>query len=434
MLLYSHIISPRLQYISDFIGKEILNDPFHITSDKEAYKQSAGAKISYSNERIENTEYWLKPHSLLFEKDIKQQSIECFDSNGQKFFFKTEGDFPFDIFAASFYLLSRYEEYLPHQKDMYGRYAHENSLAFKEGFLHIPLVNFWLKEFKRSLKEKFPTLELRISTFELLLTYDIDEAFSYKNKTFRRTAGGFLKDALKGQWSKIIERIHVLKGKKKDPYDSFEWTDDLHRRYNLKPLYFFLVAPKNVEYDKNILPGENEMRDLIRKHASLYRVGIHPSWQCGDKPLLINSEIKTLENITGNKITISRRHYLKFTLPQTFRRMIEAGITEEHSMSYASINGFRASVASPFYWYDLEREKTTGLLLYPFCLMDANSFYEQKFTAQQALDEMRQYYQIIKSVNGLMITLWHNNFFGTDKSFAGWKEIYEQFIKEINQR
>jgi hypothetical protein len=63
--------------------------------------------------------------------------------------------------------------------------------------------------------------------------------------------------------------------------------------------------------------------------------------------------------------------------------------------------------------------------------MDANSFYEQKFSAQQALDEMRHYYKTIKSVNGTLVMIWHNNFLGTDRSFKGWKEIYEQFIKEI---
>ncbi|MBK5271042.1 MAG: polysaccharide deacetylase family protein, partial [Bacteroidia bacterium] len=281
-------------------------------------------------------------------------------------------------------------------------------------------------------KNKFPELITYDSHFTFLPTYDIDEAFSYKNKTIWRTGGGLMKDALNGQWSKIVERIQVMRGKKKDPYDSFDWMDKLHHQFNLKALYFFLMAPKNFKYDKNILPSEKAMQELIKKHGSYYTIGIHPSWQCGDHLSLINSEVKSLENIIGNKVTISRRHYLKFTLPRTFRVMIEAGITEEHSMGYASVNGFRASVASPFYWYDLEKEETTGLLLYPFCLMDANSLYEQKFTAEQALEEMRQYYNVIKSVDGLMITLWHNNFFGTEKLFAGWKEAYEQFIKEIS--
>jgi len=432
VILFTNTITPRFRYISDFIGREIIGEVFQLTTDSNTFIQHAGTKINYSNEHITENEFWLQPHFLLFEKEIKPQKIECIISNGNKSFFKTTGDFPFDIFAASFYLLSRYEEYLPYQKDIYDRYAHENSLAFKENFLHLPLINLWLNDFKNVLKQKFPELSIHHSSFTFLPTYDIDEAYSYKHKSLLRTLGGITKDTFKGQWSKVSQRVQVLRGKKKDPYDSFEWTDELHRRYNLKPLYFFLVAPKNFEYDKNILPSEKAMQELIKKHASLYTIGIHPSWQCGDRLSLISSEIKSLENISGNKITLSRRHYLKFMLPETFRKMIDAGIREEHSIGYASINGFRASVASPFYWYDLEREEATDLLLYPFCLMDANSFYEQKFTPQQALEEMRQYYNIIKSVNGLMITLWHNNFFGTAKIFAGWKEAYEQFIKEIS--
>jgi hypothetical protein len=92
---------------------------------------------------------------LHFEDSIKEQNISCFEHNGFKEFFKTTGDYPFDIFAASFYLLVRYEEYLSHKKDMYGRYAHENSLAFKEGFLNFPLINIWIEDFKKYLKQKF---------------------------------------------------------------------------------------------------------------------------------------------------------------------------------------------------------------------------------------------------------------------------------------
>jgi hypothetical protein len=124
MLLYSHTISSRLQYIADFIGKEIFREPLELTTDKEVFKQSTEPKINYSKEKISQGEYWLQPHSLVFEKDIRPQPIKCFDTNRQKVFFRTEGDCPFDIFAASFYLLSRYEEYLPYQKDMYGRYSY----------------------------------------------------------------------------------------------------------------------------------------------------------------------------------------------------------------------------------------------------------------------------------------------------------------------
>jgi hypothetical protein len=112
--------------------------------------------------------------------------------------------------------------------------------------------------------------------------------------------------------------------------------------------------------------------------------------------------------------------------------LIAAGITDDHSMGYGSINGFRASVASSFFWYDLEKEQQTGLLLHPFCFMEANSFFEQKYLPQRAYEEMMHYYNAVKAVNGTLITIWHNNFLGTYPMFRGWRDVYEEFVRQVS--
>lgn len=435
MLLYCNAITSRVQYITAFFGEVISNSALQITSSVSDYKQYPGIKINYSPARIADSEIWLRPHSLLFEKDIVQQQIDCFNWNGQAAFFKTEGDFPFDIFAASFYLLSRYEEYLPHSKDMYGRYLHENSLAYRQNFLNQPLINHWIHRFSAALKNSFPGFDFpsggnRVSVFTFLPTYDIDIAWSYRHKGWWRNTGGLLRSFARGKWREIRERASVLAGRQKDPYDAYGWMNQLHQRYNLKPYYFFLVPDKNSRYDKNISPRKKEMRQLIYDHAIRYPAGVHPSWRSGDEDGLLKKEIDTLSAITGSAILSSRQHYIRFTLPATFRKLIDNGIRFDFSMGYGSINGFRASVASPFYWYDLENEKQTELLLFPFCFMEANSFYEQKYTAVQALEELRHYYKTVKEVNGYFIMIWHNSFLGPGALFADWRNMYEQFIKE----
>ncbi len=434
-LIFCHTITPRLQYITDFIGKEIFGKAIELTSNIDFFKNYPGPKINYSHLKINNEELIINNCNLLFENSIRDQNISCFDVNaclpdrqGFKTFFKTSGDYPFDIFAASFYLLSRYEEYLHHKKDSYGRYAYENSLAFKEGFLHLPLINIWLADFKKVLKEKFPQFTIHHSPFTFQPTYDIDEAYAYKYKGFLRTIGGHAKAKLTGEWFRLIERPKVLLGKKQDPYDAYQWMDDLHKEHKVQPIYFFLVAGANSKYDKNILPAHPAMQQLIKQHAEKYMVGLHPSWQSGDDKSLLKKELKILASATGREITSSRQHYIRLTLPQTYRQLMDAGITDDYSMGYGSINGFRASVASAFYWYDLEKEETTPLLLHPFCFMEANSFFEQKYSAEQALEEMRHYYGICKSVNGTFISIWHNTFLGTEKKFKGWREVYEKFI------
>ena len=66
--------------------------------------------------------------------------------------------FPFDIFGASFFMLSRYEEYLPHIKDEYGRFEAKESLAFKYGFLEIPIVDKWVQILKIEILKKYPSV------------------------------------------------------------------------------------------------------------------------------------------------------------------------------------------------------------------------------------------------------------------------------------
>jgi len=429
ILIYTNITSARLQYICEFIFKEQLGIDFRITTVDDLFNNFEGFKINYSAKDF-NDSFKIQNTQLLFETDIRQQNIECYQEDTYTAFYKiNNSDISFDIFAACFYLLSRYEEYLPHQKDMYSRYAHQNSLAFKEGFLNEPIINKWLEDFKNILKNTFPTINYKLLNFKFLPTYDIDIGWSYKNKGLIRNLGGFIR-------SPAFERIKVLTGSEKDPYDSYGFLNNIHQHYKLDPLYFFLVAAAGSRYDKNISSGSKAMQVLINEHALKYKVGLHPSWKSNENISILKEEKKYLETYAEKNIPVihSRQHYIKFDLPQTFECLIEAGIQNDYSMGYGSINGFRASVASAFYWYNLKTEKKTGLCIHPFCFMDANSYYEQHLNSAEAFNELVHYYNQCKNVNGQMITIFHNNFLGTEKRFTGWKEMYEKFVAVVETK
>ena len=426
LLIYSPQSNTRLQYCCKFIFEEVLGTSYSLTTDEENFSIHTGAKINYSHVDFPSV-FQIKPHVILFETCIKEQDITVVHKEEKcKIFVTSDNAQDFDIFAAVFYLISRYEEYLPHAKDMYGRYAHENSLAYKEDFLHLPLINIWLESFKEKLKEHFSDLVFKSTSFSFLPTYDIDIAWSYNHKGLLRNIGGFIK-------SLAFERVAVLFTGKKDPYDSYDFLDGLHKQYNLAPLYFFLTAKKNSLYDKNILPQNEAMQKLIKRHADKYSIGIHPSWQSYNSDVLLIEEKNKLETISGLKISISRQHYIKLTLPETYQSLIRIGIANDYSMGYGSINGFRASTASPFYWYDLKAEKITSLRIHPFCFMDANCFYEQKLTVEESFTELMNFYQSCKKVNVPLITIFHNNFLGTGKMFKGWKDLYVKFISQLQQ-
>lgn len=430
LLLYTHTATPRLQYIVDFFSSELFDDPIQITTSRADYNASEQPAINYSSQSFSENEFFIHPANLLFETGISEQPVECFEWNTYKAFFRTDGDFPFDIFAASFYLISRYEEYLPHEKDMYGRYAHTNSLAWREGFLHLPLVSIWVESFRRVLQQKFPSLRFKRKTFKCILSYDIDIAYSYRHKGWRRTAGGFARSMLQGNWRQVRDRWQVLRGKQKDPFDCFEWLDALHLYCRLKPYYFFLVAARQTGYDKNIPLHVKPFQKLVEYYASSYKVGLHPSWQSGDKQELLQQELNWIERVADKAIIHSRQHYIRFTLPHTFRQLMEVGLQKDFSMGYGTINGFRASVCSSYYWYDLQEEATTPLILYPYCFMDANAFYEQGHSPKEAYAELMQLYEQVKKLNGMHISIWHNSFLGTDPFYAGWRDMFELFMRE----
>ncbi len=421
------MLTKPAQYICKFIFGEQLGVGYSLTIDSESFKEHDGPKINYSDLDMGDDIFTLKNHPLLFENEIKDQQPECFEVNGNKAFFKTsDSDYPFDILAASFYLLSRYEEYLPHTKDEYGRYAHENAIAFKEGFLQTALINRWIEDFEKLIKSKFPDQAVTRPPFSFTPSYDIDIAWSYRNKGLWRNLGGFLKKP-------SLLRLAVLTGFKKDPFDVYAYLKEIHEKHHLNPIYFFLVATKNAQYDKNISPYQHAMWQLMKNHSKKYEVGLHPSWNSNEKPELLLKEKKILETATHQTIEASRQHYIKLDFPETYEKLIDAGITHDYSMGYGSINGFRASVASPFNWYNLKTEEISKLRVHPFCFMDANSFYEQKQSAANSLEELRKYLEECKNVNGQMISIFHNSFLGTDPLYEGWREMYDEFIAQLPQ-
>jgi hypothetical protein len=117
---------------------------------------------------------------------------------------------------------------------------------------------------------------------------------------------------------------------------------------------------------------------LIVQHAKKYALGIHPSWQSDGEEILVKKEVRRLSALAAQPVPSSRQHYLRFNLPEGYQTLLQVGITAEYSMGYGSINGFRASVATAFNWYDLANEKETALRIHPFCFMDATALFKQK--------------------------------------------------------
>jgi hypothetical protein len=430
LLVYAATPTPRVKYVFNFVLKDILGLGITISNDRDYFINYKGAKLSYGKEPIQD-ELFIWAGHLLFEKGIVEQNPGVFDWNGNKAFFAAPSGnhFPFDPFAASFYLVSRYEEYLPHIRDAHERFLPKESLAFQNDFLRIPLVNIWANQIKDFLIKHFPMLVFSARRFEYISTLDIDNAYAFLEKGFMRSVGAYIQDLLKLNFRAIKARSLVLLGLKHDPYDTYQYQLDLNLKYNFKSIYFFLVGEYGL-HDKNISINSRKFQSLIKFIADYAQVGIHPSYGSNKHPSKNKTEINKLSKVLKRDVFQSRQHYLKLYLPLTYRRLIDMDIKEDYTMGYASEIGFRASTCTPFNFYDLDTETSTDLKVFPFVVMDTSLMQYMKLKPEQALENIKMLLEAVKKVNGTFISLWHNESLCEEGPWFGWKFVYQNMIEE----
>jgi hypothetical protein len=429
ILIYTHKITPRIRYIFKHIFTRTLLIPVDFTVKVEEFVAHNGPKLSYTKVPLGN-EFFIKGNSLLFEQGVndleinvqKWDDVPCFFATGSK------SAIPFDIFAASFYLISRYEEYLPHVKDIHGRYTAPESLAYNHGFLEKPVVDIWAYKLVAKIKEKFPDYKYQDRAYEYISTIDIDNAFAYKYKSFLRTFGGFVTDLFKLRLLDVWYRFTVLLSITKDPFDNFQQILKIIKTKDIKTIFFASIGDYTT-FDTNVSASKNRYRLLIKDLVDYAVVGLHPSYFTMKNAALLKKEKERLENITNNPVIRSRQHYLRFNLPETYQQLIDLEIEEDHSMGYASRVGFRAGTCTPFYFYDLDFEIQTPLKVFPFAVMDTTLNDYMKLTPKQSLGKIRDLKNEVKAVNGTFITLFHNESLSNHLRWRGWRRLYESMIK-----
>jgi len=432
ILIYTPQITNRLKYIFDFIFAQELGLSYQICTNQSSFEKSELNKFSYSNENIFKEVPFLESHKLLQETAIQEINIDTFIHENYKAFFKTPEPsfFGFDIFAASFYLLSRYEEYLPFNADEHGRFQAEQSLAFKEDFLEIPLINIWINLFKIKLFNLLPDLIFKPQHFRFISTIDIDNAYADLNKGIYRSSFSLIKLLFSFNFNKFIEKIKVLNYSIKDKYDNYDFIEQIHEKYDFKPLYFVLYS-RYGKYDKNPSINNKAFKNLIIKLAQKYEIGLHPSYQSNQSIKILREEKSGLENIIKKPITSSRQHFLKLSFPSTYENLIAQGIQQDFSMGYSSMPGFRASVCSAYKFFNLITNNVSDLEIIPFAFMDACFVHYLKLNPEDAFKKIKKIIETLKKVNGLFVSLYHNENLQNTKSQFDWRYVFDLMLFEV---
>ncbi len=432
ILIYSDKPSPRLKYILNIIFKDVYGIDYVLTQNKDEFEEATSPKLNYSLQRFKNESLKIAPAPILFEYGVKDHLIEVNSHPTYfKLFFKNSAnEIPFDILAASFWLLARYEEYLPFKPDELNRFDVKNSIAFQYDLIGIPIVNLWLEEFKKLLLSKFPELQFKKHQFRFVSTIDIDNAYKYKYKGLMRSIGGYVKNIATRNFTEIKERNAVLFNKKSDPFDSYGFLLKLKEKYKLKVLFFFLLGDYGVN-DKNHPANNKDFQTLIKHLADYADIGIHPSFKSNSNLNQLKIETNRLANITHKEIVNSRQHFGILTFPDSYQALLQTGITHDYSMGYGNYNGFRAGFCLPYNWYDLDSEIETALIVHPFCVIETTLKYNNAANSETAVSFAKPFIDEVKKYNGELVSIFHNDTLGEVPQWKGWQKVYEEFVKEV---
>lgn len=422
--IYSCRDVPRLRYIASLLLGDILGLNWELVTDKRKLRKHV--VINYSDEDIKGS-YRIIPDELLFEKGISPREITVSAWNGIPVFFSSPGesDFPFDIFAASFFLVSRYEEYLDHTADEHGRFKASSSLAFRNGFLGIPIIDIWAKELAKSLVKRFRTITFRRNEFRSILTIDTDEMSSDSGRNIFRSIGALVTDIAGHSATK--QKIAVSQDEK-DHSDVYDYIFECIENNGQEARFFFPVGDRS-RHDLNPSWKNSEYRKVMTGVAEKYDTGLHPSYSaCVDSSLTI-SETGRLKTILGKDITSSRFHYLRIQMPQSYRNILDAGISEDYSMGYPDEPGFRAGISGPFMFYDLAEDRETKLKIYPFQVMDVTLFRYKNLGPEDSKSIILDLVKKTRKAGGTFVSIWHNTSLCNDERWKGWRDLFEFTIK-----
>jgi len=433
LLIYTQKITPRVRYVFKHIFVRILNIPIQFTNTIEEFVAHDGLKMTYAKAPLGN-EFFIKSHGLLFEQGINDVEILMSQWDSTPCFFNTgkKSSIPFDIFSASFYLLSRYEEYLPCVLDENDCFPADQSIAYQHNFLEKPIIDVWAYKLLKKLQEKFTEYNHQPNSYKYISVFNINQTYLYKSKGFIRNLIGSVSDIFTLNLYNVWMRIAVSFRVKEDPYNTFDKIIWLQKKYNINTIFFFLIA-NYTTYDNNISYTKRKYHLLIKSIADYAKVGLLSSYFTMDNEEKLKKETTRLAHIINTPTKLSKQNLGRNRLPETYQKLIDLDMEEDYSMGYINHLGFRASTCTPFYFYDLDLEIQTPLKVFPYAFTDTILRFNLQLSPKQALMRINHISNIVKQVNGTLISVFHNDSLSDFGLWKYWSTFYEDVLKCVKK-
>lgn len=427
LLIYTQKLTPRISYVFRHICFRILGIEIVFTSIIDEFIAHPGPKLSYGKQSLGN-ELFIQSEGLLVQQGFESIEITVKDWDETKCFFSMSdrSALPFDIFAASFFLLSRYEEYLPHVKDATGRFPASESLAFKEGFLQQPVVDLWAYKFKEILKTSFPELTFPIKKMHIHNLVEASQPFIYTQQGFLRTVIGYWSDLWQLKMRFVADRSKVIFGLRKDPFDTFKWLINRTKNSNHQLSIFFLLG-EGLSFRESMNTQRRKFKMLVKFVSDYKETGLIFSFTSLTDYEKLKKEKRRLEDITNRTLQSSMNAQFLVNLPEIYRNLVELEIEKDYTMVFENEVGFRAGTCTPFLFYDLDSEIKTPLMIHPIAITtkSLNKKYDSEINKI-----FNSVFNLVEKVNGTFSMLFSNRDFRASEKNKIWRSIFSERLQK----
>ena len=429
ILIHTPVVKPRIIYVFRHFFLYRLGQEVSFTSDVSAFVAHSGPKMSYGYVPLGN-EFFIAANGLLAEQGVNSVDISVFQWEGMPAFFATsaKSQLPFDFFAASFYLMSRYEEYMPYVPDDLGRFKVEQSLAHNHNFLDLPLIDMWFERFVAAWTDFFelPPFTQQVSTTELVV--EIPQLYAYKYKTLFRSFFEGLYDFGRLRFAKTFDRLMVILRFREDPLIGLIEQMEAFRSTAVSFRFFALYAALGI-HDKSLSVFSKKHQQELKSLSDYAPTAPLASFESTQKSQKLVQDITRFSGLIHRPIKAIRQHKLVLRFPDTYRTYASLGIKHDYSMQYTDVPGFRASTAHPFRFYDLGEEQQTPLTIHPICLSETH------IRAQQYARKMRQLFigyqsRLQKLHAPLLVALTNESFNSRSKNLTFLATLKKMLIHE----
>jgi hypothetical protein len=342
-----------------------------------------------------------------------------------------------DIIASSFFLLSRYEEILKSEcRDQHGRFLAKDSIIFQQGYGSRPLVDEYGVLLKKWLKEfGVEVLSEQRGFSKVYLTHDVDVPFRFERLNV--VCKQYIKNILHYNYCGSPLKKYI--SERNDDFYTFPAIIDydLNCREKLphisvESIYFLISAGSLFNrqyYNFSSRKIARLMGDLKKSGAVL---GLHVSYEAGVYPQELPSEVKRFIERVGTYSGFSRHHYLQWREPEDVVPMEQAGITDDFTLSYADVAGFRVGTCHPYRFINPRTKSLSNIIIHPLeimeCTLDSEVYMHLDY--EQALEYSKDVINQVHKYHGELVLLWHNTeFLGLDYQ----EKLYRHIIDYITE-